>query len=84
YGATGVISGNEMVQGKDKENYSAFIALGAEGKENSSAGLSITGNGARFVPGLSRSSTLLADWTGERVALGTNDIAAGIKPLDRR
>ncbi|HEX7873099.1 MAG TPA: right-handed parallel beta-helix repeat-containing protein, partial [Sphingobium sp.] len=47
YGATGVISGNEMVQGKDKENYSAFIALGAEGKENSSAGLSITGNGAR-------------------------------------
>ncbi|MFT3966251.1 MAG: right-handed parallel beta-helix repeat-containing protein [Sphingobium sp.] len=84
YGATGVISGNEMVQGKDKENYSAFIALGAEGKENSSNGLSISGNGARFVPGVKRSSALLADWSGDHVSLGNNDIVAGIKPLDRR
>ncbi|HEX7857987.1 MAG TPA: right-handed parallel beta-helix repeat-containing protein [Sphingobium sp.] len=77
-GATGQISGNEMVQGKDKDNYSAFIALAAEGKENSSNGLTISGNGAHFVPGVQRSSALLADWTHDRVALGSNDIAAGI------
>src|SRR3546814_7988969 len=29
-GATGLITANQMVQGKNKENYSAFIALAAE------------------------------------------------------
>src|SRR5690606_25815653 len=38
-GATGQISNNWFVQGRDKENYSAFIAVAAEGKAHSSAGL---------------------------------------------
>ena len=83
-GASGLIHGNEMVQGKDKENYSAFIALGAEGHENASSGLAIDGNGARFVPGVQRRSALLADWTGESLRIGVNDIAQGIAILDRR
>lgn len=83
-GATGEVSANEMVQGRSKDNYSAFIALGAEGKERSSAGLVIAHNRALFVPGLSRRSAFLADWTGERVALGQNALAAGIAPLSRR
>lgn len=83
-GATGQISGNEMVQGRDKDNYSAFIALGAEGHENRSAGLSITGNGAHFVPGLQRSSALLADWTGEAVTVSGNDVSPGITVKARR
>ena len=29
-GAQGIIANNWFVQGRDKENYSAFIALGAE------------------------------------------------------
>jgi hypothetical protein len=77
-GATGQISGNEMVQGKDKDNYSTFIALGAEGQENSSAGLAITGNGAHYVPGLQRNSALLADWTSDRVVVEGNDLSPGV------
>jgi len=83
-GATGQISGNEMVQGKDKDNYSAFIALGAEGHENRSAGLTITGNGAHYVPGLQRSSALLADWTGDAVTVSGNDVAPGVAVKARR
>ena len=66
-GSTGRIAHNWFVQGRDKENYSAFIALGAEQRLHSSDGLSITDNVARFVPGLRRSSTFLADWTGASV-----------------
>lgn len=77
-GATGEISGNEMVQGESKENYSSFIALAAEGAEQPSAGLSIFGNGAHFVPGVDRRSNLLADWTREQVNIGANDLSPGI------
>jgi len=83
-GATGRIDGNVMVQGRDKENYSAFIALGAEGGEQSSDGLEISGNRARFVPGVVRSSAFLADWTGARLALGDNILAQGISRYERR
>ncbi len=83
-GSTGKIEGNVMVQGRDKDNYSAFIAVGAEGNQNGSDGLAVSGNRASFVPGLSRSSTFLADWSGNRIALGENVLAAGIKRTDRR
>ncbi|HKR15986.1 right-handed parallel beta-helix repeat-containing protein [Rhizorhapis sp.] len=83
-GATGLISGNLMVQGRSKENYSAFIAVAAEGKENSSNGLSIKDNRASFAPGVDRASSFVADWSGDRIALGTNQLGRGIKPLDRR
>src|SRR3546814_18012028 len=32
-GASGTISGNEMVQGRDKDNYSALITVAPEGRE---------------------------------------------------
>ncbi|MBB5984387.1 right-handed parallel beta-helix repeat-containing protein [Sphingobium lignivorans] len=83
-GATGRIEDNVMVQGRDKENWSAFIALGAEGGENGSEGLVVRGNRASFVPGVSRNNTFLADWTGERIALGENVLAKSIKPYERR
>jgi len=83
-GATGRIDGNVMVQGRDKENYSAFIALGAEGGEQSSDGLEISGNRASFVPGVVRASAFLADWTGARIALGDNVLARGIGRYERR
>lgn len=83
-GATGRIDGNVMVQGRDKENYSAFIALGAEGGEQSSDGLEISGNRASFVPGVVRSSAFVADWTGARLALGDNVLARGIGRYERR
>lgn len=83
-GAVGEISANEMVQGADKENYSAFIALGAEGARQPSTGLTIGGNSASFAAGVRRRSAFVADWTGARISLGANRLAAGIKALERR
>ncbi len=83
-GATGRIAGNTFVQGKEKENYSAFIAVGAEEKLHRSAGLSIEGNDARLVPGLDRPTAWVADWTGEQLALGSNTLGEGLKRYERR
>ena len=83
-GATGQITNNWFVQGRDKENYSAFIAVGAEDVNHSSQGLQIAGNDARFVPALNRSSTFVADWTGESLAIGENALGAGIQRFEQR
>lgn len=83
-GATGQITGNWFVQGRDKENHSAFIAVAAEERTASSSGLEIAGNHADFVPGLSRTSAFIADWSGDRIALGTNVLAPGIVAYDPR
>jgi len=83
-GATGQITNNWFVQGKDKENYSAFIALGAEGILHASAGLQIAGNDARLVPKVQRNTVFVADWTGERLAIGENNLGRGLKAFERR
>lgn len=83
-GATGRIEGNWFVQGRDKENYSAFITVGPEALLHESDGLAIRGNMARFVPGISRSSAFIADWTGHDLVIGNNDLAPGIKRYEAR
>lgn len=83
-GSTGRIAGNWFVQGRDKENYSAFIAVAAEDKLHSSAGLEIEDNDARFAPGIDRSSTFVADWSGDRLAVGRNTLAAGLARFEKR
>jgi hypothetical protein len=83
-GASGKIAGNWFVQGRDKENYSAFIAVAAEGKAHSSNGLAIEANDARFAPGVDRESTFVADWSGDKLAIGTNVLGTGLKRFDRR
>lgn len=83
-GASGVISGNEMVQGRDKDNYSAFITVAPEGREHDSAGLSIFNNSAGFVPGLKRGSSFVANFTDDAVKIVQNRLAPGIKVSDRR
>jgi hypothetical protein len=83
-GSTGQIADNWFVQGRDKENYSAFIAVGAEGHDHSANGLDIEGNTARFAPGVSRESTFVADWSGDRLAIGENTLGTGLKRFDRR
>lgn len=83
-GSRGTIASNWFIQGRDKENYSAFIAVGAEDNLHSSDGLTVTGNEARFVPGLRRSSVFLADWTGANIALSGNALADGLKQYERR
>ena len=83
-GARGQITNNWFVQGEDKENYSAFIAVGAEEQTHSSDGLVIAGNDARFVPSLSRQSAFVADWTGANLRIDDNRLGAGLTPFQRR
>ena len=83
-GASGAVSGNQIVQGKNKDNYSAFIAIAAEGREHSSNGLAITGNRASFAPGVERNSTFIADWSGDRMTTSGNTLASGISLYQRR
>ena len=83
-GAVGQISNNWFVQGEDKENYSAFIAVAAEDILHSSAGLAILGNDARLAPGVSRETAFVADWSGDPLALGENALGPGLKRFERR
>jgi len=83
-GSTGKIAGNWFVQGTDKENHSAFIAVAAEARENSSNGLIISDNDARFAPGVEWSSTFVADWSGDKLAIGENALGSGLKRFEAR
>lgn len=83
-GSKGTIANNWFVQGKDKENYSAFIALGAETLLHDPDGLVVKDNTARFVPGLNRASVFLADWTNSRVVMSGNKLARGLTKYELR
>jgi len=83
-GATGRIANNWFVQGANKENWSAFISVAPEGRANSSEGLAIEDNDARFARGVKRETAFVADWSGDRLAIGENTLAAGLKRYERR
>lgn len=83
-GAQGTIARNIFVQGRDKENYSAFIAVAAEGRVYSSAGLSITDNDARIAPGVDRSTIFVANWSDDRLALGDNRLGPRLTAYQKR
>jgi len=83
-GSSGRIAGNWMVQGRNKENYSAFIANAAEGKWHPADGLVVEGNDARFVPGLSRRSVFVADWSGDAIRIGENALGPGLVRTEKR
>ena len=83
-GSAGQITNNWFVQGRDKENYSAFIAVAAEHHANSADGLTIAGNDARFAPDVRRSSAFVADWSGDKLAIGSNVLGVGLKPFEKR
>lgn len=83
-GATGRISGNWFVQGRDKENWSTFIAVAAEGHPNSSTGLQIDNNDARFAPGVVRRTVFVANWSRDKLAIGQNALADGLTRYEER
>ncbi|WEK45303.1 MAG: right-handed parallel beta-helix repeat-containing protein [Candidatus Andeanibacterium colombiense] len=82
-GSTGQITNNWFVQGTNKENYSALIAVGAEERRHSSDGLQIAGNDARLAP-KANPTTFVADWTGDKLAVGENKLGQGIKRFEKR
>ena len=83
-GAEGQISNNWFVQGADKENYSAFIAVAAEGKVHSSARLEVVGNDARLAPGVERNTVFVADWSGDMSGVGENVLGRGLTRFEHR
>ena len=83
-GSVGRISNNLFVQGRDKENYSAFIAVAAEERKNPSRGLVIEGNRASLPAGIDRQSVFVADWSGEPLAIGANELGAGLTKFEKR
>ena len=82
-GARGRIEGNWFVQGRDKENYSVFIAVSAEGARNSSEGLIVRNNDARFARGVSRDSIFLGDWSGDAILLEGNALDSRLSRYKR-
>jgi hypothetical protein len=44
----------------------------------------IEANDARFAPGVDRNSQFVADWSGDKLALGQNVLAAGIARYQKR
>jgi Right handed beta helix region len=83
-GATGRIANNLFVQGRDKENHSALITVAPEERKNPSAGLVIENNRASLPAGLNRRSTFVADWSGEPLAIGPNELGPGLARFERR
>ncbi len=82
-GSTGQITNNWFVQGTDKENHSALIAIGAEELRHTADGLKIAGNNARLAP-KATNTVFVADWTGHRIMIGDNKLGPGITRYERR
>jgi len=83
-GSAGLIANNVMMQGRNKDNYSAFITIAPEGRERDSSSLVIRDNHASFVSGLQRTSTFVANWSEDTPNLSNNSLAKGIKQTDSR
>lgn len=78
-GATGRIERNIFVQGADKENHAAFIAVSAEAQRNSAAGLVVMGNRAHQVATASWPTALLIDWSGSPKLVDGNIIGPQVE-----
>ena len=83
-GGTGTITDNIFVQGRDKENWTAFITVAAEARTYSAAGLRIEGNSASLAPGETRSPAFVADLSHQRLAIGANRLGPGVRAFELR
>ena len=83
-GASGMIARNAFVQGRDKENYSAFIAVAAEGLEHDTSALVVAENEGSLVPGLNRRTSFVADLSGAPIRLQGNRLDRQIAEFERR
>jgi hypothetical protein len=81
-GSSGTIARNNFVQGRNKENYSALIAVAPEGRDNES-NLTIVNNRAALAPG-ARRTIFVADHSRGRLNVEGNVLGAGIARFERR
>lgn len=82
-GGSGTIARNSFVQGKDKENYSAFIMVAPEGVWHPSK-LLVTGNDAKIAPGVERKTSFVADASGDAIRVENNRLGPLIAKFERR
>jgi hypothetical protein len=61
-----------------------LIAVAPEARSNRSAGLQIANNDASIAPGIDRATVFVADWSRERLNIGTNRLGPGIKAFESR
>jgi hypothetical protein len=71
-GATGTIRRTVFVQGADKENHSAIVAVAAEGPSNPSTGLQVVDNVAHQVPGITWPTALVSDFSHSQMVVEHN------------
>ncbi|MET3827096.1 hypothetical protein ABIC16_002789 [Sphingomonas sp. PvP055] len=83
-GATGVIARNIFVQGRNKENWTGFVVVGAEARTYPSKGLRVETNEASLAPGESRSPAFVADYSHAPLAIGNNRLGPGVRAFERR
>lgn len=83
-GSTGTVARNNFVQGANKENYSAIIAVAAEESRNPSKGLVVDGNRASLPVGVTWTTSFIADWSGEPLGPGRNALGNGLRAIDHR
>nr|WP_047166935.1 hypothetical protein [Sphingomonas sp. Y57] len=79
-GAIGRIERNIFVQGADKDNHAALIAIAAESRRNPSAGLAVVGNRAQQVPATAWPTSLVADWSESPKIVEGNLLGRRIDP----
>ena len=82
-GSTGTIARNTFVQGRSKENWTAFITVAAESRDNSSAGLTIRDNVASLAPGVDKRPAWVKDYAGEPMQIAANRLASGVREYER-
>lgn len=83
-GSTGLIARNTFVQGTNKENHTAVIAVAAENRSFPSRGLRVEDNVSTLAPGAKPGVAFVADWSGEALNIGANRLGPGITPFSRR
>ncbi|WP_242186997.1 right-handed parallel beta-helix repeat-containing protein [Sphingomonas sp. CARO-RG-8B-R24-01] len=83
-GATGLIAGNTFVQGRNKENWTGFVVVGAEARTYPSAGLRVEANDARLAPGETRSPAFVADYSRARLVMAANRLGPGVRAFETR
>jgi hypothetical protein len=82
-GGTGAIARNIFVQGRNKENGSGLIVVGAEGRTYSSQGLAIEGNTASLAPGAGGDPAFVADFTKQGLRIAGNQLT-DMREFERR
>jgi hypothetical protein len=83
-GSTGLIARNAFVQGTTKENHTGLIVVAAEARTYRSTGLRVEDNDARLSPGDKTSPAFVADYSHDRLALGTNRLGPGLREFETR